>query len=188
MFNAIRRVLLRVRTPLTRDEGRRIASPPCAQPLEERRMMARDVPLVAQAFFGPAEAVTSVVLTFDVPLDPATAANTAAYRIVRVTKERNDGFFGDGSIDRDTDRIKLAAASYDPATNAVTLTVENPFEVRRSFKSIRVIATGQRAVLTADGTPIDGDGDGRPGGDVVVRYRANARRSLVFREADSDRV
>lgn len=150
--------------------------------------MAGDVPLVAQAFFGPAEQVTAVVLTFNVPLDPATAANTAAYRIVTVTKERNDGVFGDGSTDLDTNRIDLASASYDPATNAVTLTPENPFEVRKSFKSIRVIATGSRAVLTAGGTPLDGDGDGRAGGDVVVRYRANAKRTLAFRDADGDRV
>jgi hypothetical protein len=151
--------------------------------------MARgDVPLVAQAFVGPAEQVTSVVLTFAMPLDPTTAANTAAYRIVTVTKEKNDGFFGDGSTDTDTDRIDLISASYDPLTNAVTLIPEKPFEVRKSFKSIRVIAGGTRAVLAADGTPIDGDGNGRPGGDVVVRYRVNARRSLTFRDPDGDRA
>lgn len=151
--------------------------------------MARgDVPLVAQAFFGPAEAVTSVVLTFNVPLDPATAANKAAYRIVTVTKEKNDGLFGDGSTEIDTNRIALVSASYDPLTNAVTLIPAKPFEVRRSFKSIRVIARGERAVLAADGTPLDGDGNGRPGGDVVVRYRANVRRSLAFRDADGDRA
>ena len=186
MFNAIRRVLHRSNDLAAGGGGG--GAPPCAERLEARQLMARPVPVVAQAFVGPPEQVTAVVLTFDVPLDPATAANTAAYRVVRVTKERDDGFFGDGSSDLDTQRVKLAAASYDPATNAVTLTAERPFEVRRNFKSIRVIATGARAVLTAGGTPLDGDGDGRPGGDVVVRYRANARRSLAFRDADGDRV
>ena len=151
--------------------------------------MARgDVPLVAQAFFGPAEAVTSVVLTFAVPLDPATAADTAAYRIVTVTKEKDDGLFGDGSTETDTNRVGLLSASYDPLTNAVTLLPIKPFEVRKSFKSIRVIATGPRAVLTASGAPLDGDGNGRPGGDIVVRYRANSRRSLTFRDPDGDRA
>ncbi len=158
------------------------------QPLERRQLLAANVPLVAQAFLGSSEDVTAVVLTFAAPLDPVTAADTAAYRIVRVTKSRNDGFFGDGKTERDTDRVDLASATYDPATNSVTLVPENPFAVRKSFKSIRVIATGSRAVLTADGTPLDGDGNGRPGGDVVVRYRANARRLLSFREADGDRV
>ena len=190
MLNAIRRLLLRRNAAAlihTRPGASR-AVPACAQPLEARRLMARDVPLVAQAFFGPAEDVTAVVLTFSVPLDPVTAANTAAYRIVTVKKERDDGVFGDGTTDIETNRIDLATAAYDPVTNAVTLTAERPFAVRKSFKSIRVIASGARAVLTADGTPLDGDGDGRPGGDVVVRYRANARRSLAFRDADGDRV
>jgi hypothetical protein len=190
MFNAIRRLPLRRNALAGNDHCRNgsPARPACAQPLEGRLFMAADVPLVAQAFHGPAEDVTAVVLTFDVPLDPVTAANTAAYRIVTVKKERDDGIFGDGSIQTETDRIDLASASYDPVANAVTLTPERPFAVRRNFKSIRVIGTGARAVLTAGGTPLDGDGDGRPGGDVVVRYRANARRSLTFRDADGDRV
>lgn len=195
MFNAIRRVLRQTNIVTTRAP----AAADCVQGLERRWMLAGDVPLVAQAFFGPAEAVTSIMLTFAVPLDPATASNADAYRITTVTKNKKDGLFGggliggglfggDGSTERDTHRIRLASASYDATTGAVTLTPRKPFEVRKSFKSIRVAATGARAVLGADGTPIDGNDDGRPGGDVVVRYRANARRSLKIREADGDRA
>src|SRR5688572_28408923 len=101
MLNAIRRALLRCGVSPASPTPRTANPAAWIDRLEDGRLMAGDVPLVAQAFFGPAEQVTSVVLTFDVPLDPATAANTAAYRIVTVTKERNDGVFGDGSTDRD---------------------------------------------------------------------------------------
>ena len=163
-------------------------TPACVQPLERRQLLAAVGPVVAQQFIGPPDAVTAVVLTFDVPLDPASAANPGAYRIVRVKKERNDGPFGDGQTENSVNEVPLDSATYDPATNAVTVVPRRPFEVRRSFKLIRVKGEGRNVLLTAAGTPLDGNNDNRPGGDAIVRYRANARPSLTFREADGDRV
>lgn len=162
---------------------------PPVEPLEARRLMAAGGPVVAQQFVGTVDAVTAVVLTFDVPLDPATAQNVEAYRLVRKERSTDDGFGGDGESSTDASRIRLSSAVYDAAANTVTLTPVRPsFELRKSFTVIQVQGTGKDAVLTPGGAALDGDGDGRPGGDATVRFKSAARRTLSFREADGDRV
>jgi hypothetical protein len=154
--------------------------------LEPRRLMATVGPVVAQHFIGPQEAVTAVVLTFDVPLDPTTAQNTSAYKLVRKSQDDDDGFGGDGGTD--VSRVSIETANYDPVANAVTLTVRRAFELRKNFTVVQVQGNGPNAVLTAAGTPIDGDGNGREGGDLFLRYKARASKTFNFKEADGDRV
>jgi hypothetical protein len=123
---------------------------------------------VAQQFVGTVDAVTSVVLTFDVPLDPTTAQNVEAYRLVRKERSTDDGFGGSGESSTDASRIRLSSAVYDPSANTVTLTPLRPsFELRKNFTVIQVAGRGQHAVLSPGGAPIDGDGNGRPGGDAT---------------------
>ena len=163
-----------------------------SEPLEPRRLMASVGPVVAQQFIGTGDSVTSVVLTFDVPLDPATATNPAAYRFVRKFQVDDEGgFFGsgnDGVEESDSSRIPVIAAVYDSVANQVTLTPRGPFKLGRSFTIIQVQGNGDDAVRTATGENIDGDGNRRPGGDVVLRYRAATKKSFSYREADGDRV
>ena len=162
---------------------------PVAETLEPRRLMATVGPVVAQHFIGPQEAVTAVVLTFDVPLDPATAQNAGAYKLVRKTEDDDDGGFGGGGDGgTDVNRVSVETANYDPLANTVTLTVRRAFELRKNFTVVQVQGNGPSAVMTAAGTPIDGDGNGRPGGDLFLRYKARASKTLSFKEADGDRV
>lgn len=161
--------------------------------LERRLLMARPIPVIAQQFVGTVEQVTAVVLTFDRALDPVTAQNPAGYSMLEKFREDDDGFGGGiigggGGSDSDNDRIRIATATYDAAANTVTLTPRNPFNLSRHFTVIVVRGRGQNAVKTPDGQDLDGDGNGRAGGDAILRFRAAAKKSLSFRDADGDRA
>jgi hypothetical protein len=163
--------------------------------LEPRKLMASVGPVVAQHFVGTQEAVTAVVLTFDVPLEATSAQNVDSYRMVRKFRTSGDDGFGFGGPifggggegpDNESNRIQIETANFDPVANAVTLTTKRPFELRKSFTVVLVRGRGDNSVMTAAGTPIDGDGNGREGGDVVLRYKARANKVLKFKEADGD--
>jgi hypothetical protein len=158
--------------------------------LEHRRLMAIQGPVVAQQFIGTVDAVTAVVLHFDVPLDPATASNVNAYRMVRkFHTSGSDGFggFGGSEGSNDSNRIQLSSANYDPVANTVTLhPVRASFPLRRSFTVIVVEGTGPDAIKQADGQVIDGDGNGKAGGDLNLRYKSRAGKSFNFKELDGD--
>ena len=67
---------------------------------------------------GTVEAVTSVVLTFDVALDPATAQNPEAYELIRKFRSSGDegfgGFGGSESSSRNS-HVAIESATYDAA-------------------------------------------------------------------------
>jgi hypothetical protein len=155
--------------------------------------MATVGPVVAQHFVGTQESVTAVVLTFDVPLDPASAQNVSAYKMVRKSRSGGDiefglGGFGEGDSETDISRIGIETASYDAVANTVTLTTKRAFELRKDFTVVQIFARGKNPLMTTAGTPIDGDGNGKAGGDLLLRYKARANKVFKFKEADGDRV
>ena len=92
----------------------------------------------------------------------------------------------DTSTGGGTRRVELESAVYDPAAQSVTLTPTEPFDLARRFKRLRVSGVGPNTVKDAAGAPIDGNGDGRPGGDAVINSRVLRVSRFVFREADGD--
>src|SRR5581483_9694482 len=64
---------------------------------------------------GPRGTLAAVVAGFSGPLNPTTAANPAAYRLVSAGRDRRLGT-------RDDQTIRLRSARYDAATGAVILT------------------------------------------------------------------
>ena len=136
--------------------------------------------------FGVHLQPTRLVLTFDEALDPAGATNLANFRLVGPGR---DGRLGT----RDDRVIRLIGASYDPTTRSVTL---RPFE-RLPFRDrfrLTVLGGGAPGVVDLSGNRLDGDGDGRPGGDAVLPItRANLvtpsavgglRRQKALRKSD----
>jgi len=160
--------------------------------------MAIQGPVVAQQFIGTVDEVTAVVLHFNVPLDPATASNVNGYRFVRKFRSKDDGGLGgalggpifgggDGGNSNDSNRIALQSANYDPVANTVTIhPVKASFPLRKSFTVIVVEGTGPDAIKQADGQIIDGDGNGKAGGDLNLRYKSRANNSLSFKDVDGD--
>jgi hypothetical protein len=160
---------------------------PVTERLEPRRLFAT---VVAQELVGSELAVTSVVLTFDGPLNPVTAQNVDAYSLTRAVRQKQESFFDflpDGT-DTDVRRVRLQSAVYDDAARTVRLTPVSPFDVRETLRRIRVRGRGALAVTDAAGVPLDGNGDGTPGGDAVVQYRYARAEALSYRDADGDRV
>lgn len=153
--------------------------------------MLATTPVVAVAMTGSEQEVSGVVLAFNVDLDPATAQDPRAYFLGRNRKGGGDAFWdplGLNDPKASTDRIKLQSAVYDPASRTVTLTPATPFNVFDKFRRIRVSGRGATAVKDAAGAPLDGNGDGRPGGHAVLRTNLTRTTTLTFREDDGDRA
>lgn len=155
--------------------------------MESRRLFAAPA-VVRVSMTGAVEAITGVTLTFRVPLDAASAQNVNAYSISRNVKGEDSSFGGidTGTTGGGTRRVRFTSAVYDPAAQTVALTPSVPFNLPKRFRRLRVIGTGANAVNDATGTPIDGDGDGAPGGSDVITVRVGRSRHFNYKEADGD--
>lgn len=112
-----------------------------------------------QAVLGQGN-IASYVLGFTGPLNAASAANSAAYRLFLPGR---DGVFGT----RDDVGLPIAQVLYDAANFKVVIVPRT--RVRQDqFVMIAVAGTGADAVRSLGGTPIDGDKNGVAGGDYVV--------------------
>jgi hypothetical protein len=106
---------------------------------------------------------TQVVLTFTGHLDPGTTANLVNYHILSPGR---DGGFGT----RDDRTIAIASATYDPATKTVTLTPKHRLNLHRRYMLILNGST-PTGISDVSGNLLDGNGDGKPGGDYVATLR-----------------
>lgn len=151
---------------------------PFVDRLEPRLCFAAGPVVTSQLLVGADDQITALVVGFDGPLDPAAAGNAENYV-----------FRGSRGNGRNPHKIRLAAASYDPAANAVTLTMNTPFAVTR-FKRLRVIIPADAAGALADpaGNRLDGDRDGTAGGLSDTRFTITRGTSLSYKDADGDRV
>jgi hypothetical protein len=156
--------------------------------LESRRLLAA-TPVSAITINGTAGQINGVVLTFSVPLDPTTAQNVKAYSISKKHKG-DESSFGviDTSTPGGTRRVRFKSAVYDPATQTVTLTPTDAFDLGRRFKRVRISGSGPNAISTATGAQIDGNGDGKPGGDAILHSRVVRASNFNYREADGDQA
>jgi hypothetical protein len=154
--------------------------------LEARQLLAA-TPVVLIGIAGSSGQISGVVLTFGVALDAASAQNVEAYSITKRVSGDDSSFAGiDTSSGGGTRRVTFRSAVYDPAARSVTLTPTEPFDLARRFRRLRVSGVGANAVKEVSGTPIDGNGDGRAGGDAVVYSRVLRVSRFVFKEADGD--
>ena len=154
--------------------------------LEGRRLLAA-TPVVGVNILGTASQITGVVLTFNVDLDAASAQNVNAYSISKRVSGEESSFGGiDTSSGGKTRRVRFQSATYDPAARSVTLTTADPFDLGRRFRLMRVRGQGELAVKDATGTPIDGNGDGQPGGHAVINSRVLRGPRYRIKDADGD--
>ena len=81
--------------------------------------------------------------------------------------------------------LRLRSATYNPATHTVTLI---PRQVLSSglFFEVKVDGTSGHGVSSTTGRLIDGNGDGRPGGDYVALFARG--KMLTYRDRDGDLV
>jgi hypothetical protein len=106
-----------------------------------------------------------IVLTFDGELRPPAAQVKANYRLAAAGRDRRFGT-------RDDVRIRLRSAVYNPAARSVTLIPAGRVILNRTLQ-LRLNASG---LVDAFGRPLDGDRDGRAGGDFVVLINKRSPR------------
>ena len=100
---------------------------------------------------------TSLVLTLNMPLDPARAQDVHNHVLMAAAEDRRLTF-------RPTHRIAILSAVYDPIVKTVTLRPASRLDLRRAYHRTvsGVFRTGLRDV---HGVPLDGAGTGRGGSD-----------------------
>jgi virginiamycin B lyase len=113
---------------------------------------------------------TTIVLTFDKPLDPKSAQNPANYHVA--------------ALDGSGRTIRINSAVYDAATRTVTLRPVQRLDLHHRFR-LTVVGTGTTGVTDTSGNLLDGQETGHPGSDhVTILTGAN----LVLTPAEAARL
>jgi hypothetical protein len=143
---------------------------------------------------GTAQSITGFVVTFNGPVDPTTAQNALGYRVQRqYTVSQGKSFwqqlFG-GSAGTQTrySGYKIASAVYDSQTYSVALTLASPMPVVDGVRLVDVMGTGAHAVLDANGKAIDGDANGKAGGNFTYRFAMSVAKTLSYQTTAGDHV
>jgi len=101
---------------------------------------------------------STIVLSFSGALSLSDAENLAAYHLVALGKVKKSGA-------RATTSVKITSATYNAATNTVTLTTRSKLP-----NQPLQLAINSAAVVDAQGQPIDGNHDGQPGGNFQATF------------------
>jgi streptogramin lyase len=111
-----------------------------------------DGPIVLQLQrFGVHDHPTTLVLTFDKPLKPASAQNRRNYRLVNPHGRPG----------------RIVAAVYQPSTLTVTLHLAQRLDIHRVY-TLTVVGTPPNGVRDTTGKLLDGAGTGHPGSNFVT--------------------
>jgi hypothetical protein len=100
---------------------------------------------------------TEFRIWFDGKLDAVSAQKLTSYILVQAGRDRRFGT-------KDDRRITLASVKYDAARSVVTLRTKTTFRASDRLQ-LRLLAS---RIHDSEGRPIDGNRDGRTGGDYVV--------------------
>jgi hypothetical protein len=112
--------------------------------------------------FGVHTLPTMLVLTFDRPLNPASAVNPNNYLVLGPGHDRR--------IDTPDDiPVPLLSGFYNSANNTVTLVMAKPINLFRTYRII-VRGTGPTPVRDINGVALDGAGNGTPGTDFTTKF------------------
>ena len=101
--------------------------------------------------YGFHDQSTYLMLSFDTSLTPALAETVSNYVII-----------GPGG-----QRIKVASALYDPATNTVTLVPAERLSIHKSYR-LTVNGEAPSGLTNLAGVLLDGSGTGKPDGNFVT--------------------
>jgi hypothetical protein len=107
--------------------------------------------------------ITSIVFTFSGSVDPTRAKNLKNYVLVNAGKDRKLGT-------KDDVKVAIKKATYNATTRTVTLTPSGPAAYNIAYQ-LTVQATNQATgLIDSRGKLIDGNKDGKPGGNYVGRF------------------
>ncbi len=113
-------------------------------------------------------------------LNVASASDPNSYKVITPGR---DGLFGTG----DDARVIVTSAAYDPYAGTVTLSTRARFR-QNQFTLVTANGSGTNALLSASGVPIDGNGNGLPGGDYNAIVGLGRRLTYIDSTGDSVRL
>jgi hypothetical protein len=125
---------------------------------------------------GPSRGITGFRATFNRPMNRAEARTVANYALfgIRASGART--------------RIPLRSRVHLPSRRSVKATAVRPF-AQTQFRRLEVRFNGHRGGLEGvRGRRMDGNRDGRAGGDAVSRFRLISGTNVSFRDRDGDRA
>jgi hypothetical protein len=140
------------------------------------------------------QSITGFVVTFTGALDTASAQNVLGYRILRQETTGDKLHFAqwlfgiDPGTQTEYAAYKIASAVYDPQTLGVTLTLGTPMPMQNGTRLVEVLGTGTHAVLDASGKAIDGDANGKAGGNFTYRFGMSVGKTFSYQTTAGDRV
>jgi hypothetical protein len=182
--------------------GRLFRAAPAARPtaprvegLESRQMFSGTGPTLTDIHLtGTVRAITSVVLSFDQPLDPTVAQDLQSYQFGRVipSNSNDSGGFNWGSLLgllaepkmalTKNYKIQFTSAGYDSTNYTVTLTPVRAFNAISWFRIVRVMGVGVNAITDTFGDPLNG------GANTYVHWFPHIGKTFTYRDADGDMV
>jgi len=169
---------------LTNPTGGAVAGPPALATLRINANGRLDAtgPLVEFiGLTGPSRGIDGAVVHFNEDMDPATVQNVDNYQ-----------FIAAGGHGR-PEKKPITSAVYDPVERRVTLTFA-PFE-QTDFKKTALRINGKPSkgsrptgVSDVAGNLLDGDRNGKAGGDAVQLFKVFSSEAVTFKDRDGDRV
>src|SRR2546421_321577 len=125
---------------------------------------------------GASRGISGFRVTFDRAIDRARARRVGNYVLVGVSKGGR------------RTRIGLRSAASEAAGHRVKVTAVRTFN-QRQFRRLEFRLRGGPGGLTdTHGRRLDGDRNGRAGGDAVIRFRLRFGTTLRLKERDGDRA
>lgn len=181
-------------------------SAPVIDGLESRQMFSTGPTLTGLHLTGAVRDITSVVLSFDQPIDPTVAQDLQSYQFGRVIPSNSNDSSGfdlgnvlDFLVVRKTAapmkaavaraealiknyKVQFTSAVYDPTTYSVTLTPVRPFNAITWFRVLRVYGVGINAITDVFGDPLNG------GSNTYVHWFPHIGKVFTYRDGDGDLV
>lgn len=124
---------------------------------------------------GPSRGIDGAVVHFDEDLNEASAENLANYTLIAVPRRGR------------TQRVAFTSAIYDPVGRTVTLGL--PAFEQTDFKKTAVRVIGKLGGVTdLAGNLLDGNRNGRPGGNAMQLFRIFSGETVTVRDKDGDKL
>lgn len=131
-----------------------------AAPIVRDTTGPRVVGLVRPRWFWPNSRLT---IAFDEALDRLQAENTSRYKLRTAGRDRRFGTADDGVV-------PIKQATLSPSGMRVRLTLSRRLAPLGTYRLV-LSGTNPNAITDTAGNPLDGDRDGRPGGNYVRSFR-----------------
>ncbi len=160
---------------------RRSSLKPQTERLENRALMTAGTgPTVTSLSLDTGASISSIVVGFSSPLDPASASDLSNYGL-DVPASRAEFITAGGRAPA------IVSAVYNASLEQVTLTFARPLRLGTTYR-LHIYGQPGHSVLGADGTLLDGDDDQTPGGDYYATFAEGKSLSFIDNSGDRARV